>query len=280
MGLPKPRRVHFTTLAMAIVSTCLFAQRSAPGGERNAGRAEERPVVSERSMPVSSPEVRPSASERPAPSTRPEAVQSKAPAPRPDEKARMGSKVQAAPVSKLPGTQVQPVPVPVVPSFSPQCTEAPTANYWEKRDLFKEIQMAARQGFLPVTRVEDNLSKFSGSAEFPAGWKAYEFLVPPGGNLHVRLTHPNEAWFRVTMGDRTGAMEKGMSQNLIPTGSPEATYKNPSSHELRAVYVIVDDPGWMSAKNNPYVLNIDRDWAPASVDTKSLATVQGIWASR
>ena len=69
-----------------------------------------------------------------------------------------------------------------------------------------------------------------------------------------------------------------MLQNLIPTGNPEVRYTNPSK-EARAVYVIVDDPGWMSSKAYPYLLDIKRDWEPGREDVKGVKPVQGIWAS-
>lgn len=160
-----------------------------------------------------------------------------------------------------------------------RCTESPTPRYWRQRDIMAEIQAMARRGRIQVHPVGDETAEFTGVSDYPAGWTAYGFRVPAGENLHVRLTHSNEGWFRLGMVDKWGSLTEGMLQNLIPTGNPEVTYRNPSK-ETRSVYVIVDDPGWMSSKANPFNMKVTRSWDPAQKKVDDAPIVTGIWAKR
>ncbi|GLH72319.1 hypothetical protein GETHLI_08210 [Geothrix limicola] len=136
----------------------------------------------------------------------------------------------------------------------------------------------ARRGSVAVHPVSDTIDEFTGVSEMPAGWKAYGFGVPPGEKIHIRLHHPNEGWFRLVMLNRWGQIEKGMLQNLIPTGNPEVSYTN-FSDKPRAVYVIVDDPGWMSCQATPFSIKVTRSWDPSK---KGVGTpvANGIWAQK
>jgi hypothetical protein len=140
-----------------------------------------------------------------------------------------------------------------------------------------EIQAMARRGYILVHPIADTVAEFDGVAEFPAGWIAYGFRVPPGGKLHIRLTHPNEGWFRLTMMNKWGGLEPGMLQNLIPTGNPEVTYTN-LSQEGRSVYVLVDDPGWMSSAADPFRIKVERSWDPLAQSSDEIPVATGIWA--
>ncbi|BDU75941.1 hypothetical protein [Mesoterricola sediminis] len=152
----------------------------------------------------------------------------------------------------------------------------PDAAYWRSRDLGREIQAMARRGFIPVT--SGGLApEIQGVAFYPAGWRAYAFVVPPREKLHVRLHHPNEGWFRLAMVNRWGQLGPGMLQNVIPTGNPEVTYTNPADM-ANVVYVVVDDPTWMSTAQDPFVLKVDRSWDPAKVEAPELPQVMGLWA--
>lgn len=166
-----------------------------------------------------------------------------------------------------------------LPSPTPRLLALPTAPFWEGRDIMTEIQAIARRGFIAVTPVAATTPTVTDFAFVPAGWKAYGFAVPGKETLHVRLHHGNEGWFRLAMVNRWGQLGAGMLQNRIPTGNPEVTFKNPSNLP-QAVYVIVDDPGWMSSESNPYVLNIDRSWDPQKHAVAELPAVVGIWATR
>lgn len=140
-----------------------------------------------------------------------------------------------------------------------------------------EIQAMARRGSIAVHPVSEDLAEFAGIADFPAGWKAYGFRVPPRENIRISLHHSNKAWFRLIMVNRQGGQEKGMLQNLIPTGNPETTYTNPTD-ETRRVYVIVDDPGWMSSETNPFIMRITRSWDQGGKAGDSTPLASGIWA--
>ncbi len=140
-----------------------------------------------------------------------------------------------------------------------------------------EIQAMARRGFILVHPIPDAVTDFSGVAEFPAGWIAYGFRVAPGGRLHIRLSHPNEGWFRLIMMNKWGSLEPGMLQNLIPTGNPEVSYTNPTQ-EWKAVYVLVDDPGWMSSPASPFRIKVRRSWEPTAQPQAEVPLASGIWA--
>ncbi len=72
-----------------------------------------------------------------------------------------------------------------------------------------------------------------------AGWKAYRVDVPAGGSIHMRLRGPHEAWFVIRTANKWGTLEKGMLQNIIKTGNPEARYKNPTQ-ATQTIYFVVD----------------------------------------
>ena len=160
-----------------------------------------------------------------------------------------------------------------------RCTVLPDPMFWKHRNVAAEIQAMARRGFIAVHPVAESVNEFTGIADFPAGWTAYGFRVPPGESLHIRLTHLNEGWFSLIMVNKWGGKEQGMLRNLIPTGNPEVVYKNPNK-ETRSVYVIVDDPGWMSSSYNPFTLKMTRSWDPTKKKVDTAPIVTGIWAEK
>lgn len=165
------------------------------------------------------------------------------------------------------------------PQAMVRCLERPTATYWQHRDLFAEMRAMARRGFIEVIPVADEVNTLTSYSWFPSGWRGFAFAVPAKEKLHVRLHHGNEGWFRLVMVDKWGQTGAGMLQNLIPTGNPEVTYNNPTNL-AQAVYVIVDDPGWMSSEKAPFNLTIERSWDPATKKAPPMPQVVGIWASR
>lgn len=160
---------------------------------------------------------------------------------------------------------------------TPRQFVCPDAHFWRNRDIMAEIQALARGGPIAVSLVAEDANEVQGIADFPSGFKGYSFVVPPGGNLHVRLNHVKEGWFRVAMVNRWGQVGAGMLHNLIPTGNPEVRYTNPSK-TAQAVYLVVDDPGWMSSTAYPFTLTVKRDWEPGKVIPNSVKPVEGIWA--
>lgn len=167
----------------------------------------------------------------------------------------------------------------ITPRAMERCTVMPHREFWRRRDIMAEIQAMARRGFIAVHPVGEDLSEFTGVADYPAGWTAYGFRVPPGENIHVRLNHSNEGWFRLAMVNKWGSLEPGMLQNLIPTGNPEVKYRNPTD-KPRSVYVIVDDPGWMSTTANPFSMKVTRSWDPTKKKVDTAPIVTGIWAQK
>ncbi len=81
-------------------------------------------------------------------------------------------------------------------------------------------------------RVKDKVPDIS-------GWRAYAIEVPGGGTVKVHVVEGRKAWFRVLGVNAWGMEEPGLLQNRIPTGEPQATYKNPTA-EVRTIYFIVD----------------------------------------
>ena len=159
------------------------------------------------------------------------------------------------------------------------CVFLPNSSFWGHRDLMAEIQFMSRQGFVACTRVADDALEVTDYANFPQGWKGYVFVVPANGTLHVSLNHTNRGWFRLVMMNKWGNLQEGMLQNLIPTGNPEVTFKN-SKDEAQAVYVVADDPGWMSSKAYPFQLTVQRSWDPSTVDLKDVKVAQGVWGNQ
>lgn len=165
----------------------------------------------------------------------------------------------------------------LLPPPHPRCGTVPTGPYWQRRDLMAEIQGMARRGFIPVAKTDPEALEILDYTWHPSGWRAYSFLVAPKGTLHVRLHHSNEGWFRLVMFNKWGQLEEGMLGNRIPTGNPEVRYTNPKD-EFHFVYVLVDDPGWMSSKENPYRLQIERSWDPKAEKPGEMQPVDGVWA--
>ncbi len=166
----------------------------------------------------------------------------------------------------------------VVPHRLDRCREFPTDQFWRSRDLLQVIRVLSRRGSIPVVATDPEATEIVDYTWWPAGWRGYAFLVAPEGNLHVRLHHSNEGWFRLQMMNKWGQLEPGMLHNLIPTGNPEVSYRNPS-RQWRYVYVLVDDPAWWSSTANPYILEIRRSWDAKARPGQDLRPVEGVWAA-
>jgi hypothetical protein len=81
-------------------------------------------------------------------------------------------------------------------------------------------------------RVKDKVPDIS-------GWRAYAIEVPGGGTVKAQVVEGRKAWYRVLGVNAWGMEEPGLLQNRIPTGEPQATYKNPGPG-TRTIYFIVD----------------------------------------
>jgi hypothetical protein len=166
----------------------------------------------------------------------------------------------------------------VPPGWWPRCAVVPNGDFWGRRDIMAEIQWLSRAGFIPVTPVDPSAEVIEDYAFWPAGWKAYGFVMPPGGRLQVEVEHTKLGWFRLMAVDKWGTPGPGMLQAAIAPHPVMITLTNPRK-EASAVYVIVDDPGWWSSKEDPFRLLIRRDWDPARTDLSGVKLVAGIWGS-
>lgn len=162
-----------------------------------------------------------------------------------------------------------------LPVFT-RCTVFPTDVYWHDReyDLMAAIQREARRGFIPVTPFPADQDSVTGTSMVASGWRAYGFVVPPGGQVQLKLSHPKPGWFRVYWVDQWGEYRPGM---MIKPGEPEALYTNPGKKTV-AVYAIVDDPGqWASNAASAFTLTAKRTFDAAHLDPDGVTVHQGIW---
>lgn len=174
-----------------------------------------------------------------------------------------------------PGTRI------VVPCGWDRAVLMPDEAFWGRRDLITDIQVMARAGYIPVTPLPADAAAVQDVAAFPAGWKAYAMAVPPKGRVTLRVEHPKPAWFRLILANKWGSREEGMLQPPGPPllGQVERTYVNPSNGP-RALYVVVDDPGWWSSKASPFTLAVERSWDPATTDLAEVKFAAGIWGAQ
>ncbi len=162
------------------------------------------------------------------------------------------------------------------PPKRPRLTVHPDDRYWEKRDLWSELQAWARSGCIPVVGVDD-MASLEDYSFWMAGWKAYGMMVPPKETVTFTLDHSNRGWFHLNLCNKWGQLEPGMLHTVMHRGTPQIAYTNPSD-DPRYAYVVVDDPGWMSSLGNPYTLTIKRSWDPGKYAKEGLPTAAGIWA--
>lgn len=197
-----------------------------------------------------------------------------------------GQEPGAGPRASLPGQAGRPPMDPVIhrrlpsaeivriPTF-PRRTELPTPLFWRTRehDLLAIIRREARRGYIPVTPFPGGQSSVTGNTLVASGWRAYGFLVPPGGQVLLKLSHPKRGWFQVYWMDKWAGYQPGM---MVKPGEPEALYTN-KGKTTQAVYAIVDDPGQWATPENPYTLEAKRSFDPAKVDAEGASVQDGIW---
>ncbi len=143
----------------------------------------------------------------------------------------------AAPPQQLPEVDVKTlpgVPGPLVPRY-PDPARGPGTSRMEAM-----LRARARRGVnIPAVALPSGSFQLKDHISDSSGWKAYRLEVPAGGGFKVRLHGTHEGWFLVKVLNRWGTLEEGMLQNRIPTGNPEASYKNPKATPT-TVYVVVD----------------------------------------
>ena len=119
-----------------------------------------------------------------------------------------------------------------------------------------QMRESARRGpSIPAVALPAGSVAVADTVGSVAGWKAYRIEVPPGVKVHARIHAVHEAWFTVRAVNRLGALEKGMLQNLILTGNPEASYTNPKA-EANTIFFVVDttEP---DVSSEPYTLAVE-----------------------
>ncbi|MDR2697126.1 MAG: hypothetical protein LBB40_01465, partial [Holophagales bacterium] len=165
---------------------------------------------------------------------------------RPVEYSRSGRQdVRQGDIPRIP--QFQSPDRPVRPRPLPRLRFFPTFNYWNRRynSIYNDIMFISRRGYIPVTAIPPDTYEIVDYAELPAGGRGYGFVVPPGESVTINLEHPNRGWFRLIICDAWGQAVPGGLSSTLPQFQPRLTYTNPGS-EAKAIYLIVDDPGWMS----------------------------------
>ena len=150
--------------------------------------------------------------------------------------------------------------------------------YWERRyfSLQNSIMFATRKGFIPVTPIPEDVLEVTDFAETPVGWRGYGIVVPPWESLSINLEHPNRGWFRLIICDAWGQAVPGGLSSKLPQFEPRLTYSN-NSGNATAIYLIVDDPGWMSSSAEPYILELSRSWNHYLAQVDQGLIKSGIW---
>jgi len=103
-----------------------------------------------------------------------------------------------------------------------------------------QARRAARKGpSIPALQLPAGSVRVKDKVPDLSGWRAYAIEVPGGGTVKVHVVEGRKGWFRVRGVNAWGREEEGLLQNRIPTGEPQATYKNPTG-DTRTIYFIVD----------------------------------------
>jgi len=120
---------------------------------------------------------------------------------------------------------------------------------------------ARRTGPLPCVVVPIGEVAIAHGVALPAGWMAYQVEAGPLETVKAALQGDHPAWFRVKVVNKFGQLEKGMLQNLIPRGEPQASYINPKAAPAKVFFVV--DTTLILNSAEPYTLTFTRSQAPA-----------------
>ena len=147
---------------------------------------------------------------------------------------------QAPSVPSIQGKDLKPVPGPFVERYCAVPGYHDPAAGPGNSQLQMEMRETARRGpSIPALALPAGPVSVIDTVGSIAGWKAYRVEVPPGAKVHARIHGVHEAWFTMRTVNKLGALEKGMLQNLMHTGNPEASYTNPKA-EANTVFFVVD----------------------------------------
>jgi hypothetical protein len=109
-----------------------------------------------------------------------------------------------------------------------------------EHSIMGQARHSARMGpSIPALQLPAGSVRVQDKVPDMSGWRAYAIEVPGGGTVKAHVVEGRKGWFRVLGVNAWGREEPGLLQNRIPTGEPQATYKNPGP-ETRTVYFIVD----------------------------------------
>lgn len=151
----------------------------------------------------------------------------------------------------------------------------PWACHHHLFSFYRDYRLTFRDNFIPVMGIPQEATEVIDFADFFRQSRGYSLVVPPKGEVRVDLHHENRGWFHLWFVGKWGRPEAGMLQNLLHRASPYATYTNPTD-EARRIYLIVSDPGDMSAMGWPYRLTIRKSWT-GPVQLPKQVPVEGIW---
>ncbi|MBK9795473.1 MAG: hypothetical protein IPP58_03065 [Holophagaceae bacterium] len=116
----------------------------------------------------------------------------------------------------------------------------PVRDAGAEQGILGQARRSARRGpSIPALQLPAGSVRVQDKVPDLSGWRAYAIEVPGGGTVKAHVVEGRKGWFRVLGVNAWGREEEGLLQNRIPTGEPQATYKNPSK-ESRTVYFIVD----------------------------------------
>ncbi len=121
-----------------------------------------------------------------------------------------------------------------------------------------QIRRSARRvGSVPTVAVPPGDVSVLHQVLYPAGWQGYRVEAAPGEKVKARLRGDHAAWFVVRCVNKWGQWEKGMLQNVIHTGNPEASYLNPKN-EPSTFYFVVDTTEIVSG-TEPYTITFTHE---------------------
>jgi len=174
--------------------------------------------------------------------------------------------VEAPKPREIAGKDLQAVPGPLVDRFSSVLGSRDPAVGPGNSRFDMEIRSSARRGpSIPAFALPEGPLSVSDTVGSMAGWKAYRVDVPPGAKVHARLFGLHAGWFVVHTVNKMGMLEKGMLQNLQPTGNPEASYTNPKD-AVNTIFFVVDTSE-TNVEKEPYTLVVD--WLQAKDGLKA-----------
>lgn len=114
------------------------------------------------------------------------------------------------------------------------------------------LRAASRRGNVPAVAVPEGCQALTDRILMPAGWKAYQLVVPGKGSVQIDLSSDRDPAFKLYTINKWGRIEEGMLQNKIYKGRPTASYTNPKDTP-NTIFVVVDTTE--TGTTDPYTLH-------------------------